>query len=96
MWEEILHNWSLLTTHVRRMDNVAVYQNGVYTHNINVQRHRLYPPSTLAREFGTSKLTLHFAPTTVNMHCNVLTFGRIVISLFPRIRVISPFITFNS
>ena len=25
----------LLTTHVRKMDNVAVYQNGVYIHNIN-------------------------------------------------------------
>ena len=35
IWEEIIDNWSLLTTRVRRMDNVAVYQNGDYTHNIN-------------------------------------------------------------
>ena len=48
--------------------------------------------STLASEFGTSKLTLPFAPTTVNMQCNVLAFGRIVMSLFPRIRIISAFI----
>ena len=33
--EKSIGNWSLRTTHVRRMNNVAMYQNGVYTHNIN-------------------------------------------------------------
>ena len=52
--------------------------------------------STLAWEFGTSKLTLHFDPTTVNIHCSMLTFGRIVMPLFPSIHVISAFIAFSS
>ena len=30
------------------------------------------------------------------MHCSVLTFGRIEMSLFPRIRIISAFIAFSS
>ena len=47
-------------------------------------------------EFDTSKLTLHFALTTVNIHCNMLPFGRIVMSLFPRLRIIPVFIAFSS
>ena len=75
--------------------------NVVYTHNIN-KIFTLPTPlmlhskqSTLAREFGT-KLTLDFGPTTVNIHCNVLTFGRIVMSLFPRIGIISAYLAFSS
>ena len=65
-WEKIIGNWSLCTTHVR-MNNVAMYQNEVYTHNINkiftrVTSNAIDAPletEYTAREFGTSKLTLH-------------------------------------
>ena len=80
--------------------NVSMYQDGVYTHNVN-KLLTLVTTSDIdacicESEFDTSTLTLHVFVTTVNIHCNVLIFGRIVMSLFPRIRIISAFIAFSS